>query len=144
MTARSRARGAESATAVAEARPDDYKQRLIKYIPAEVIALHLTLDALLRASGEGQGALPWAVFAFCFAATPLYLWRVAGVGKASQLLISTVAFAVWIFAVGGPFAALAWYKPIYGGILLPAYTFLIPIFTPGGGAALDHGAGATA
>lgn len=112
-------------------RPDDYKQKLYKYIPTEVIALYLTFDTLLRAAGEGKGFLPWLVCGFCFLATPLYLWRVAGVKRISQLAVSTLAYAVWAFALGGPFSALAWYKPIYGGILLPAYTFLIPVFGPG-------------
>ena len=122
--------GKEDPRAAAE-RPDDYKQKLYKYIPAEVVALYLTLDALLRAAGEMGGWLPWLVCGFCFLATPLYLCRVAGVKRASQLAVSTVAFAVWAFTLGGPFTALSWYRPIYGGLLLPAYTFLIPIFGPG-------------
>ena len=122
--------GKEDPRAAVE-RPDDYKQKLYKYIPAEVIALYLTFDTLLRAAGEEKGFLPWLVCGFCFLGTPLYLCRVAGVKRASQLAVSTVAFAVWAFALGGPFAALSWYRPIYGGLLLPAYTFLIPIFGPG-------------
>lgn len=35
-----------------------------------------------------------------------------------QVLISTIAFVVWVFAIGGPFASLDWYKPVYGGIAL--------------------------
>lgn len=55
----------------------------------------------------------------------------AGVQRITQLAVSTIAFAIWALALGSPFATLGWYKPIYGGIFLPAYTFLIPIFGPG-------------
>jgi len=116
-------------------KPDDYKQRLLKYIPTEVVALYLTLDVLVRSSGEKGAALFWCIFAFGVLATPLYLWRVGGVAKRSQLAISTVAFVVWILAIGGPFTHLGWYKPLYGGILLPMYTFLIPVFEPAKAAA---------
>jgi hypothetical protein len=36
-----------------------------------------------------------------------------------------VAFAVWAFALGGPFAGFSWYQPIIAVTLMVAYTFLI-------------------
>lgn len=106
---------------------DDYAARLLKYIPSEVIALYIMLDALIRSSGETNLSLYWGVFIFSIVVTPLYLWRIQKVNKKLQLSISTLAFIVWIFAIGGPFVYLSWYKPLYGGILLPIYTFLISI-----------------
>lgn len=107
--------------------PDDYVSRLLKYIPTEVIVLYLTLSSLLRSVEQSSVAWGWLIFFFGLAATPLYLWRLQHVRKALQLIISTIAFAVWVFAMGGPFANLAWYAPFYGGVLLCVYTFLIPI-----------------
>lgn len=106
---------------------DDYISRLLKYIPSEVIALYLMLDALIRSTGEIDFLLYWTIFIFGVIATPLYLWRIQKVNKNFQLLISTLAFFVWIFAIGGPFVYLSWYKPLYGGVLLPIYTFLISL-----------------
>ena len=113
--------------------PDDYKTRLLKYIPAEVIALYLTLDGLLRPTAAHPIAatkmfIYWLVFAFGLVVTPLYLWRVQNVRKTAQLGISTVAFVVWVYALGGPFQVMSNYDPLYGSILLPTYTFLIAIF----------------
>lgn len=108
-------------------RPDNYKQRLFKYIPAEVVVAYLALDTLIRPTGENHLALYWLVFAFGVIATPLYLGRILHVHKLLQLAISTVAFAVWVFAIGGPFVYLDFYEPIYGGVLLVIYTFFIPI-----------------
>lgn len=107
--------------------PDSYTERLMKYIPAEVIALYLTLDALIRSSPQFPASLYWAVFLFCFVATYLYLWRIEKVRKQVQLHISGSAFIVWVFAIGGPFAHLSWYNPIYAGILLPIFTFLVAL-----------------
>lgn len=107
--------------------PDTYTSRLIKYIPAEVIALYLTLDTLIRSKGELHLAMYWGVFLFGIVATYLYLWRVQKVNKQLQLLISVIAYCVWVFAIGGPFVHLSWYDPLYAGLLLPSYTFLISI-----------------
>jgi hypothetical protein len=107
---------------------DSYSDRLLKYIPPEVIALYLTLVGIVSASANNDtNALRWGVLGFCLVGTPLYLWRVAKVRKALQLIISTVGFAVWAFSLGQPFSSYGWYQPIYSALLLPAYTFLIPI-----------------
>lgn len=110
-----------------ETKADNYTSRLLKYIPAEVIALYVTLDAIIRSSEDISIWIYWSVFVFGVAATYLYLHRVEKVTKQVQLLISAGAFIVWVFAIGGPFSHLAWYQPIYGGLLLPIYTFLAAI-----------------
>jgi hypothetical protein len=108
-------------------KPDRYTSRLLKYIPAEVIALYLTLDGLIRSSDKVPVSLHWGVFAFGVVGTYLYLWRVASVTKQTQLIISVIAYCVWVFALGGPFVHLNWYVPIYGALLLPVYTFFVGI-----------------
>lgn len=106
---------------------DSYTSRLLKYIPAEVIVLYLTLDALIRSSDKIPLWLYWAIFIFGIIGTYLYLWRVEKVSKLTQLIISCMAYCVWVFALGGPFVHTNWYEPIYAGILLPVYTFLAAI-----------------
>lgn len=110
------------------AAPDGYTTRLLKYVPAEVVALFVTLDALIRSSSDVPLPVYWGVFLVCLVGTWFYLWRVARIRKPAQLLISTVAFAVWVFALGGPFALLDWYAPIYGGLLLPIFTFAVGLY----------------
>ncbi len=107
--------------------PDNYTSRLLKYIPAEVIALYLTLDALIRTSEQLPISVYWIVFVVCLVLTYFYLRRVEKVGKNIQLLISVIAYCVWVFAIGGPFVYLNWYQPIYGGLLLPTYTLAVAI-----------------
>lgn len=71
-----------------------------------------------------------ACFLALLALTPLYIWRAtteAGKPAAkAQIIVSTISFAVWVFALGGPFASLGWYIPAYGALLLPIYTIAVP------------------
>jgi hypothetical protein len=129
--ARHMAQGATGRAATIAAGADKYKNRLLKYIPAEVVALYLALLGILDASDRGGNAvLQWVIFVFCLVGTYLYLRRVGGVSKQTQLVLSTVAFAVWAFSLGGPFGLYGWYEPLYGALLLPMFTFAIPIVQP--------------
>ncbi|THD75330.1 MAG: hypothetical protein E7812_17425 [Phenylobacterium sp.] len=107
---------------------DHYKDRLLKYVPAEVVTLYLTLAALLTTAPKAPSWLGWAIFAVGVAATWFYLSIVLHVKDWRQLLISTLSFVVWVFALGGPFKQFDWYMPIYGGLLLPAFTFFVARF----------------
>lgn len=119
-----------AAVATAMPKEDDYKSKLLKFIPAEVVALYLTLDGVVKAAASQlpQNETLWIVFWVLLIATPLYLWRVTHVTKRPQLVISTISFAIWVFTLGGPFTGLGWYKPVEGALLLPLYTFFVPMF----------------
>jgi len=105
--------------------PDNYRTRLLKYIPAEVVVAYLTLDATIRSSGTPHIQLQWLIFFFCIFAVILYLKGAENVYKWKQLAISTGAFFVWVFAIGGPFVHLSMYDPLYGALLLPMYTIVV-------------------
>lgn len=108
---------------------DTYFDRLFKYIPAELVAGYVfVLGVLKQLTDAGEiKVFQWLLFIiFCFL-TPLYLWRVQKVTKIQQHLISILSFAVWVFALGGPFSLTSWYNPVYGEILLPVFTILVAI-----------------
>jgi hypothetical protein len=118
--------------APAEGGADRYQDRLIKYIPADVIAVYLAIAGILKTATAHVPihVLQWVVFLILVPGTWLYLWRVAKVSKWQQIVISVIAYVVWVFSLGGPFTQFAWYDAVYGAILLPLYTFLVPIFEP--------------
>jgi hypothetical protein len=112
---------------------DDYKTKLMKYIPAEVIGLYVALEGIVKSSAtDGRQEAYWFIFVVGLIVTPLYLWRIGKVDKSVQLLISTLAFAVWVFALGGPFESLDWYRShrLYPALTLPIYTFLVAMINP--------------
>jgi hypothetical protein len=113
--------------------PDSYTERLLKNIPAEVVATYVAFAGVIRAAGAGSPDwMPWAVFWFLAIGTPVYLNRVQGVRKPLQLAIATGAFAVWVFSLGdqSPFTTQPWFRPIYPALLLPAYTFTLAFLKP--------------
>jgi len=114
-----------------EQAPDSYADRLLKYIPAEVIGAYIAADAMLRSPAQPSLVLYWLVFGLGMILTPLYLWRIQKIQTLLQLTISTAAFAVWVFTLGGPFKlSFDWYNPLYGAILLPFFTLIVAIIQP--------------
>jgi len=109
---------------------DNYYSRLVKLIPAEVIAFYLALDALASALPEKQ-VLLWVVSGVAAAGAWFYLGRVAGVTSVVQRLLSVAALVIWIYVTGGPFAALPWYNATYGKLVLVAFTFFVPLMYKG-------------
>ena len=111
---------------------DNYTDRLLKYIPAESVALYLTLQGIVLSSAEAPAVSAWLWFAFAIGmiGTPLYLWRIQQVSKRIQLAVSTAAFGVWVFALGGVFASLSWYEPFLGSLMLVVFTFFVPLISP--------------
>jgi hypothetical protein len=109
---------------------DDYSDRLLKYIPSEVVGVFLAVDSLLKTASVqvSKDILGWVVFIFLIILTPIYLHRVQKVKKYQQLAISTISFMVWVFTLGGPFMQFSWYSPIYGAILLPLYIFSVATY----------------
>jgi hypothetical protein len=95
--------------------------------------LYLTLQGIVQSSvPEGRSLNTWLWFAFGIGilGTPLYLWRVQQVSKRVQLAVSTAAFSVWVFALGGAFATLSWYEPFLGSVMLVIFTFFVPLISP--------------
>ena len=111
--------------------PDTYRERLIKYIPVEVIVL------FVAAYGTGYAVLGtdplfprialWIVLVGIIG-TPLYLWKAGQVTDLVQLFISTLGFVLWVFALGVlPISDLPWYNQVVAALVLPVYVFASPL-----------------
>ena len=108
---------------------DDYRTRLLTYIPADVVAAWVFLDRILHVDPIGAPTLHWIVFGVVLVLTPLWTWYATETPAfpVSRVLTSTVAFAVWVFALGGPFVRLGWYTPMLAAVLLVLYTLAAPL-----------------
>jgi hypothetical protein len=110
---------------------DQYLDRLMKYIPAEIVALYILVLGIMGSLENGDAmVIHWIVFAIFCILTFFYLRNVLHVSKFQQCIIAVIAYVVWVFALGGPFESLSWYKPIYGQIFLPIFTFAIAMVEP--------------
>jgi hypothetical protein len=111
---------------------DDYTQKLLKYIPAEIVAAFIAIDGVIKSVTNPSIVAQWVILGVLFLATVAYTWRASekpGLPLAiDQICISSIAFFIWVFTLGGPFASLSWYMSYYGTIALILYTTLIPFF----------------
>lgn len=125
--------GAKGASTV---QPDDYLDRVAKYIPGETVALWAAVGGIISTAPPGsQPILLWITLAGGVVLTAFYMWtRTKKQGPSVQrtmTVISTIAFVVWVFAVGGPFAAFDWYHPSFGSFALIIYSFAVGAVKPG-------------
>ena len=117
------------ATVLAAGQPDDYFSRLLKYIPAEVVALYVSAGGVVPTDHPKRVTYLWVIFVFCAIATPVYMFVTARdeVTKKpiwKQIILATIAFPVWAYALGGPFATSPSYESFVGSLLLMGVTFL--------------------
>ncbi|MBU1050653.1 hypothetical protein KKG90_11595 [Candidatus Bipolaricaulota bacterium] len=116
---------------------DSYLERVAKYVPAEIVAAYLAIIGFAVSVPSGKLIAMILAFAVCLIATPLYLWRM-GKGskvKAVHLIISSIAFVVWAFAVGGAGGifgadALNIYEPSWASIVLVIFTLASGLIEP--------------
>jgi len=109
---------------------DGYFSRLIKLVPAEVIAFYLALDAIASAI-PAKEILLWIALGITLIGCWFYLSRLANVTRIDQRLITLCALVIWVYVFGGPFASLDWYDVNYGKLVLVVFTFFIPIIYKG-------------
>jgi uncharacterized membrane protein YdfJ with MMPL/SSD domain len=113
---------------------NDYKDRLVKLIPSEIITAYVTLKGLINGAGEqgNRQLLIWIVFGILVILNPLYLFYVTQVKKAGQIVFSSLAFVLWVMVIGGTFTTVLGFSSEYlGSIMLVIYTLFIPFVYKG-------------
>lgn len=107
------------------------QEKLLKYFPGEALALYFTLDPLVREAflGDGQKLGLWASLILAVVFCWLFLRRFWNIESQLQLAISSGTLVLYVAAIGGPFATLDSYKPIYGVIAAVVATAFM-IFVP--------------
>ena len=133
MALRPRVNTAKDAATDTGITQDPYLTKVVKYIPAEIVAAYVAASRALEAARDqvAYGTLVWVVAGALVVLTPiwtLYATREAGRPPAVfQATAATAAFACWVFALGGPFELMTWYRPVYGTLVLVFATLVIPL-----------------
>jgi hypothetical protein len=110
-----------------------YLERLLKMIPGEVVGLYLIGNGFIPADKATVSAI-WAGFCLLVVLIVRKYGTSDGPDKPWQkfpVLVSMVAFAIWVYSLGGPFVKFNLYIPYLGSLLVLAWSFLIPIFYEG-------------
>ncbi len=119
-----------------------YLERLVKLIPAEVVALYLAGAGAIKAAfpGAAAGSVPvseqaywWGWTIFCFAAVILVrAWATSS--RPEKLApewpavgIAAISFVIWVYSLGDAFDRVGWWEPLLATLLVLAWTFVIPL-----------------
>jgi hypothetical protein len=110
---------------------DTYRQRLVKYIPVETIALFIAVYGIsyyLAGTESWYPAVARWILILGVIGTVLYLWKAEDISDIVQLGISAIGFLIWVCALGViTVTALPYYNAVVAGLLLVAYVFLAPL-----------------
>jgi len=129
--------------AIAKADPGDgYLERMVKYVPAEIIACSMIVNAILEQaikSGDGQAAMAGvpvpviatgALIVACIL-TPLFCWYVRQDGDAwiTNAIVSTIALPFWAYLMGAV-AFAPYHDGSLAAILVMSFTMVSGLFAP--------------
>ncbi len=104
---------------------DGILEKTIKLIPTEIVAIYILVVGFIPETVEDNvRIITLSVIAgVCVILTPLYLRfgmkikfkdesdpEKVNMDTVKQMLVSILSFAVWVFALGGPFYAIAFIK----------------------------------
>ena len=111
---------------------DGYFDRVLKYIPGEVVAGWVTITGIIASVSSGDNAvLLWVLFGVFMLLTAAYTWKLTNIAgqppAVKQIVIATIAFIIWAFALGGPFATIEGYTALWGSATLIVYTLAMGI-----------------
>lgn len=111
---------------------DSRLDKVVKYVPADVVAAWTAIVAIAKTMAAVQSA--WVlVGGFAVGAAVTFWWTLKQTAEASQppawkqAIVAVVAFAVWVLALGDLDVALgsvvAW-DPTYAKIILVGFTLI--------------------
>ncbi|MGH2666799.1 hypothetical protein [Flavobacterium sp.] len=108
---------------------DNYKEKLVKLIPSEIIAAYVTIYGLVTGiKSQHENLILWIVIALLLVITPLYSIRISLVTKKSQVIFTTFGFLIWAFATGSPIKEIDTVPVSFiASVILILYTLFIPI-----------------
>jgi len=113
---------------------DTYFDKVVKYIPADIVSAWVAVTGLVSSARDlPRQPILWVAFVIGLILTAWWTWKQAAVpGRrppAAQAIISTGAFAVWVFALGGPFQHVPG-QQLYASLLLILYTLVAALINP--------------
>jgi hypothetical protein len=103
----------------------EYRTRLLKLIPSEIVAAYMVLAGIIPPDRAKWGTLIVSIVLLVL--VPFYMWRMQNVRRNSQLIVTTISFVVWLYSLGGPFAAWGLYESWIGSVILILWTLIIPV-----------------
>ena len=121
---------------------DGYLERIAKYVPGEVLAFFIVINAILtqvvQTSGKGASmagipvmTVAQVAFFVCLILVPLFVWYVREKGDAWVInaVVSTLAFPFWAYALGATAFSEHWDGNL-AAIMLATFTVVSGLISP--------------
>jgi hypothetical protein len=111
---------------------DGFFDRLIKYIPSDVVAGWIVAKNLISSYQSAPPQTLWICFVAGLALTVVVV-RYTPKGPPPtwfQVGISVVAFAIWTWALGDPLASTIPHSSLFSSLTLIGYTILVAALIP--------------
>src|SRR5438876_3010780 len=100
-------------TAGAASPPDEWRDKVVKLVPAEVVTFYISVSGFIAAIAKTSEDAKWwlfGVFVIGLILTPFYLRRATRTDnpgpRPKQYVITTIAFVVWSLATTTPLRAI--------------------------------------
>ena len=106
---------------------NDYRTKLLKLIPAEIVAAYLSIDNIIP-EGAGRAWLLTGSSLVLFIILPFYLHLVFKVTNRWQRVVTMGSFLVWVYSLGGPFNEWDYYNRPLAAVILILWTLMLPFF----------------
>jgi hypothetical protein len=117
-------------------KPDSYSDRIVKFIPSEVVAGWLAVTTAIKSAAQPPNECTmWIIFAAGLLFAAAWTWRqTSEAGKKPpyiQITVSTIAFFVWAYATGGglPQWPGTIYQPLTATLMLVGFSLLSGLVT---------------
>jgi hypothetical protein len=110
---------------------DDYLTRLLKYVPIEALGAYLFMAGVIDSSvtnTHDQAIWLGSLLIGILVLAILYDRVVLKIVRLTQIAMSVVGLAVYVFALGGWFATTTWYHQWYASIVVAVFAFVVAIF----------------
>lgn len=110
---------------------DDYMSKLLKYVPPQIVGAYLLVQGALISVTAAGGDGRWRALMILLVAGALFTYVFTGqvlhVVRRRQRAVTTVAYLVWAFALGGVFATYGWWSPGWGTVALVTFGLLVQL-----------------
>jgi hypothetical protein len=115
-------------------RIDGYFDQVLKYIPGDIVSAWVLVVSLLDAAPSDipKPLVGW--IAFVVGTILTLFWMLFQTSEPiptppayRQSALASIAFVIWVAAVGFPFTTIPHYHQVYGSLLLVLYTLVTPI-----------------
>ncbi len=106
----------------------NYLLKIKRQIPSEIVIAYATVSSLLDSWANSGLIVHWLILIIFSSLTPLYLRRIYKRKSIRELCVSTIAFFVLSFALGGSaFKNFQWYDQNLANAVAIIYSVTVPL-----------------